>query len=913
MEDTRTHAVFGWIGRHVGLVTATLLLVVVGFGIAGPIVANTDDADFDPNSEIFAVADRAEATLRSDSTVRQATFVVTAADGGDVLTADAFREWAAASERVRSAAFTADHLVERYDPDTSTSIPGVLSLVDVVDSSLPGGVDNASDAEVKAALADVLADGSPFAEMRFTLSERAAFSEGPGGVAQWTAPAMTAQVVYDEATFPSDEAAELWLREIQAEFRDGAVQTESIGIAIDGETTFGEAAEASAPFIFLAVALIILLIALVHRSYWSALIVAAGLAATTIAYYGTSALLGLKMGSLLLGFIVPIAMVSFGVDFYIHGVGRVREAQVDEGLAPKRAYAAGMAAVFIAMLLAASSSIAAFLSNAASGIEAITQFGIGAALALFWAYLILGQLAPRVLVGLEDFVGPNPVKGFSKVLYSAAMFFVAIAGGLTVALAAVMPAIGLAAFGVLVVALIGLPALLTRQRNRWARVRGKVLHTAHRGSAHGLRPVGSVVHALGRWRIVTIPAAILIGVAGFVTALNVESGFELSDFVSADTDFSRSIALAEDHFPSSGQGNSFIFVEGDLTDPAVLAVLDDSVRQIDGSALELGRNADGELLVELHAADLIRMTMAAPDAVAAIEAGGAVLTDADGDGIPDTAAGVRMVYDYIASAGVPTPDGEIAISAAEVPSHLADDGGTTQATALIVMVGSYTDGDVILPVHDLLQAVAADLEAAAPAVNASVSGEVLTQYFGMEAFTTSMLVSLPLAVLLTALIASVLLRSFRYALVSVIPIGFVVTGVYAFMALAGYTVNVVTATIAAIAVGVGIDFSTHFAARYREELRLQPTRLAAVRRAGEGTGGALVLSALTSVLGFTVMALAPTPIFATFGTLTAVMIGLSLIAALIVLPSVLVLVTRARVEARAPLPDPDEDLVLDYA
>lgn len=74
-----------------------------------------------------------------------------------------------------------------------------------------------------------------------------------------------------------------------------------------------------------------------------------------------------------------------------------------------------------------------------------------------------------------------------------------------------------------------------------------------------------------------------------------------------------------------------------------------------------------------------------------------------------------------------------------------------------------------------------------------------------------------------------------------------------------------------------------------------------------------MLSALTSVLGFTVMALAPTPIFATFGALTAVMIGLSLIAALIVLPSVLVLVTRARVEARAPLPDPDGNLVLDYA
>ena len=78
--------------------------------------------------------------------------------------------------------------------------------------------------------------------------------------------------------------------------------------------------------------------------------VAAGLAASTLAAYGTSALVGLKMGSLLLAFIVPIAMISFGVDFYIHAVGRVREAEVDDGLSPKRAYPAGMAAVFTSLL-----------------------------------------------------------------------------------------------------------------------------------------------------------------------------------------------------------------------------------------------------------------------------------------------------------------------------------------------------------------------------------------------------------------------------------------------------------------------------------------------------------------------------------------------------------------------------------
>jgi predicted RND superfamily exporter protein len=56
------------------------------------------------------------------------------------------------------------------------------------------------------------------------------------------------------------------------------------------------------------------------------------------------------------------------------------------------------------------------------------------------------------------------------------------------------------------------------------------------------------------------------------------------------------------------------------------------------------------------------------------------------------------------------------------------------------------------------------------------------------------------------------------------------------------------------------------------------------------------LSASTSIVGFTVMAFAPTPIFATFGVLTAVMIGLALAAALLVLPVVVVALTPRAAE-----------------
>jgi predicted RND superfamily exporter protein len=588
-------------------------------------------------------------------------------------------------------------------------------------------------------------------------------------------------------------------------------------------------------------------------------------------------------------------MISFGVDFYIHGVGRVREMQIERKLGVNKAYPFGMSAVFTAMLLAVSSSVAAFMANAASGTESIIQFGIGSAISLIWAYLLLGQIGPRVTVGLEEFVGDDPVKAASRAAYALGTVLMAVVGGLAVALSAVMPTIGAAALLFFVLLLVALPALLSRRRNRRAAARGAELVHGHTGAAHGLKSVGETVHFLAKWRVVTIPVVLFISAIGFMQATSVRSGFEIEDFLSTETDFAQSIARVTSHFPSSGEGSSLIFVEGDLTDPGNLAAIDRAVDRIATSEADFGRNGEGDLIVGLHAVDLVRMTMASP-AIADIEAAGSPLADANGDRIPDTNAGVAAIYRHIEANGVQTPNGELALAASDLADVFVD-GGTEQATAIVIQVGSFTDAGIIKPVEDTLNAVATQLEAESDDLSARVTGDVLAQSHSMEAFTRSMLVSLPLALLLALIIASVMLRSIRYAVVSVLPIGLVVIGIYAFMATFGYTVNVVTATIAAIAVGVGIDFSTHFTARFREELNATGTGLEAVRRSGTGTGGALVLSALTSVLGFLVMALAPTPIFATFGALTAVMIVLSLMVALLILPSLLVLVTPSRAEA----------------
>jgi predicted RND superfamily exporter protein len=161
----------------------------------------------------------------------------------------------------------------------------------------------------------------------------------------------------------------------------------------------------------------------------------------------------------------------------------------------------------------------------------------------------------------------------------------------------------------------------------------------------------------------------------------------------------------------------------------------------------------------------------------------------------------------------------------------------------------------------------------------------------LEGTNRALLVSLPIAVLACLAVASTFLRSIRYGLASVVPILMVVAWLYAFMEIAGYSINLVTATIAAVSIGIGIDFALHYISRYREELARWGQRSVAVRIAGEGTGLALVASAVSSAVGFGILAFAPMPLFAAYGLLTAIMILMALVATLAVLPSLLVLIS----------------------
>jgi predicted RND superfamily exporter protein len=103
----------------------------------------------------------------------------------------------------------------------------------------------------------------------------------------------------------------------------------------------------------------------------------------------------------------------------------------------------------------------------------------------------------------------------------------------------------------------------------------------------------------------------------------------------------------------------------------------------------------------------------------------------------------------------------------------------------------------------------------------------------------------------------------------------------------GIPFNALTATMLAITIGLGVDYSVHVTHRFADEREEHDLRTA-LDRTVRGTGGALFGSMVTTVSGIGVLALAIFPAIGQFGILTGLSISYAFLTSIIVLPPTLV-------------------------
>lgn len=150
----------------------------------------------------------------------------------------------------------------------------------------------------------------------------------------------------------------------------------------------------------------------------------------------------------------------------------------------------------------------------------------------------------------------------------------------------------------------------------------------------------------------------------------------------------------------------------------------------------------------------------------------------------------------------------------------------------------------------------------------------------------SLLLALSLTSIFLILIYWVLEGRPSLGIVNVFPIAVSVTFLIATMRYVGIPLNALTATILAITIGLGIDYSVHVTHRFIDEYHSPNTdTYSALVRTLSGTGGALTGSMLTTTMGSFALILAITPVLGDFGFLLAASVFYSYVSSILTLPA----------------------------
>jgi len=140
---------------------------------------------------------------------------------------------------------------------------------------------------------------------------------------------------------------------------------------------------------------------------------------------------------------------------------------------------------------------------------------------------------------------------------------------------------------------------------------------------------------------------------------------------------------------------------------------------------------------------------------------------------------------------------------------------------------------------------------------------------------------------ITAIILIAIFRKPVLGAIAMAPVILSTVWVLGTMYLFDIPLNVMTITITSLTVGLGIDYSVYITERFRDERRTHGIRRS-MRRTIERTGTAVVLASLTTVLGFSLLIMAPLPILRNFGLISASAIAFGFVLGVFMLPLALV-------------------------
>ena len=746
------------------------------------------------------------------------------------------------------------YLIDQYDVVNDRQILGIFTIADAVQKTLRASgraidIYNATEKDINDAISEILSNDIG-GELITSMASDLRVVEELSGESRWVASAMTIFVSLDNeklgggrSTFsltsdPRILQKESINRDIQTILRGNQDHYDLWGLAIDTNLEAMDEGQKSIPYVFIAIILVTAVAALSLRSWIAFFVIGLGLFTLLVWLEGISHILALKQ-SVTTDLIVPIAMVSLGVDFFIHSVSRYQESRA-EGLGSRIALASAIVGISGALTLAMLSDGIAFLANLTSNIDAIVGFGLSAGIAVIASYLIMGWVMPVVLLEIEEIMpGRELNKRPIKHIYRESFL-----------------------------------SIITRIEDfslNFAMLLSK-------------KPFTVVVVCGG------------LTSACFLVSLNIQPEFDIKDFFSYESDLVQGLDKLDYHMDGELLGEPiFLLVKIDARSSEWLGELKALNQNLSKSEF-LTKDPDGDLFLYLPSLDSI-MDRFAETRYAIRDFG--YRTDEQLSGANILEQGIfslgksKELLMYLYENGVQTRTEVYYFEPSQIQEMLQQSEVNKNEFLVLISVGALGTREqsqvpeIRTDIEEIIQQ--SDNELGLQVIG--VTGSPFIRNATLAHTTGLMKISVPVAIMACFLMLVLWMRSILFAVATVIPVGCAVFWILAFMVVAGLNVNFVTATIASVTIGVGIDFSIHITQRFRQELRKEKPLDMALEHTIRGTGKALFGSALSSMIGFSVLLLAPMPIIATYGLLTSIMILIAMAGALLMLPSILLIIS----------------------
>jgi predicted RND superfamily exporter protein len=144
---------------------------------------------------------------------------------------------------------------------------------------------------------------------------------------------------------------------------------------------------------------------------------------------------------------------------------------------------------------------------------------------------------------------------------------------------------------------------------------------------------------------------------------------------------------------------------------------------------------------------------------------------------------------------------------------------------------------------------------------------------------------------ITIIVATIILRSWLAALLVAVPLAIAVLINFGVMGALDIRLDIATAAVTTMAVGIGADYGVYFLFRVREEYAADGDFAAALSRSLATSGRAVLFVSTAVGVGYSVLCLSGFRLFVQLGALVGLAMVTSSLATLLVIPALLTLIS----------------------